>query len=310
MTLRHFLEVTDLSVDELHEVLDLSRRPVASLGRPLHDDDGPGGVALVFEKPSNRTRHSMEMAVVQLGGHPVYTRGEEVGLDVREPVEDVTRIMSGYHRMLAARVFDHGVLERMVAVSSIPVVNMLSDLAHPLQGLADLLTMFEALGPLEGRTVAYVGDYNNVARSLSEGCVLLGAHVRLGCPPGFDAPDAELERLSLLGRGNVEQHPRPEVAVEGASAVHTDTWTSMGQEAEKAERQRAFEGFTVDEAMMSRAAPEAIFMHCLPAYRGYEVAPEVIDGPRSFVIRQGHHRLSAARGLLAFLLQHVEGEAR
>lgn len=306
MTLRHFLEVTDLTIDELHQVLDLSRRPVASLGRPLAGDDGAGGVALVFEKPSNRTRHSMEMAVVQLGGHPVYTRGEEVGLDVREPVEDVTRILAGYHRMLAARVFDHAVLERMVAVAPVPVVNMLSDRAHPLQALADLLTMHEALGPLDGRVVAYVGDYNNVARSLAEGCVMLGAHVRLGCPADFDADAAELERLSLLGPGTVEQSPRPFDAVAGAHAVHTDTWTSMGQETEKQARQQAFEGFTVDEEMMSHAAPEAIFMHCLPAYRGFEVASEVIDGPRSFVIRQGHHRLSAARGLLAFLLLHLE----
>ncbi|MFZ1489417.1 MAG: ornithine carbamoyltransferase [Ilumatobacteraceae bacterium] len=296
--MRHLLGVTDLDPSELALVLDIARRPIASLGRPLEGQ----GAALIFEKPSNRTRHSMEMAVVQLGGHPVYTRGEEVGLDVREPVEDVTRILNGYHGLLAARVFDHSVVERMAAVSSTPVVNMLSDREHPLQALADVLTMAAELGPLADRTVAYVGDYNNVARSLGRAAAMLGMHVRFGCPPGFDAGDEDLATLAALGAASVEQHPRPEAAIKGADAVHTDTWTSMGQEAEKEERRRAFEGYTVTEAMMSGAAVDAIFMHCMPAYRGFEVAADVIDGPRSRVIRQGHDRLHAARAAIAFLL--------
>lgn len=296
--MRHLLGVTDLDPSELALVLDIARRPIASLGRPLEGQ----GAALIFEKPSNRTRHSMEMAVVQLGGHPVYTRGEEVGLDVREPVEDVTRILNGYHGLVAARVFDHSVVERMAAVSSTPVVNMLSDREHPLQALADVLTMAAELGPLADRTVAYVGDYNNVARSLGRAAAMLGMHVRFGCPPGFDAGDEDLATLAALGAASVEQHPRPEAAIKGADAVHTDTWTSMGQEAEKEERRRAFEGYTVTEAMMSGAAVDAIFMHCMPAYRGFEVAADVIDGPRSRVIRQGHDRLHAARAAIAFLL--------
>ena len=296
--MRHLLGVTDLDPSELALVLDIARRPIASLGRPLEGQ----GAALIFEKPSNRTRHSMEMAVVQLGGHPVYTRGEEVGLDVREPVEDVTRILNGYHGLLAARVFDHSVVERMAAVSSTPVGNMLSDRGHPLQALADVLTMAAELGPLADRTVAYVGDYNNVARSLGRAAAMLGMHVRFGCPPGFDAGDEDLATLAALGAASVEQHPRPEAAIKGADAVHTDTWTSMGQEAEKEERRRAFEGYTVTEAMMSGAAVDAIFMHCMPAYRGFEVAADVIDGPRSRVIRQGHDRLHAARAAIAFLL--------
>ncbi len=159
-------------------------------------------MALIFEKPSNRTRHSMEMAVVQLGGHPVYTRGDEVGLDVRESVEDVTRVMAGYHAMLAARVFEHDVVVRMAAISPVPVVNMLSDWSHPLQALADVLTMQQVHGDLDGRTIAYVGDWNNVSRSLAEACVLLGAHVSLGCPVGYDASaDDELERIDSLGTG-------------------------------------------------------------------------------------------------------------
>lgn len=294
--MRHLLDIMDFSADELVNALELAERPdlppvLAGLG-----------VALIFEKPSNRTRQSMEMAVVQLGGHPIYTRGEEVGFDVRETVEDVTRVMAGYHAMLAARVFDHGVVERMAAVSPVPIVNMLSDQSHPLQALADTLTMLQAHGPLTGQTVAYVGDYNNVSRSLAEACVMLGANVALACPLGYDASDAEIERLNILGDGRVDQVHRPLEAVAGAIAVHTDTWTSMGQEAEKDDRKQAFEGYTVTTHLMAAAAPNAGFYHCLPAYRGFEVAADVIDGPNSFVIRQSHNRLHAARGAMAFLM--------
>ncbi|MFZ4718972.1 MAG: ornithine carbamoyltransferase [Ilumatobacteraceae bacterium] len=293
---RHFLDITDLSADELRLVLDLAQR--SDLPRPL---DGKG-VALIFEKPSNRTRHSMEMAVVQLGGHPVYTRGEEVGLDTRETVEDVTRVMAGYHGMLAARVFRHEVVVRMAACSAVPVVNMLSDWSHPLQALADALTMQQVHGDLEGRTVAYVGDWNNVSRSLAEVCVLLGADVSLGCPVGYGASEAELDRINAMGTGAVRQSHRAADAVVGATAVHTDTWTSMGQEAEKAERVKVFEGFGVTAALMAAALPGAGFYHCMPAYRGYEVTAEVIDGPSSHVIAQAHNRLHAARGALAFVM--------
>ncbi len=296
MSVRHFLELTDLDAAELHAVLALAERT------DLPEVLAGLGVALIFEKPSNRTRQSMEMAVVQLGGHPVYTRGEEVGFDVRETVEDVTRVMAGYHGVLAARVFDHDVVARMAAVSPVPVVNMLSDLAHPLQGLADALTMQQVLGSLDGKVVAYVGDYNNVARSLAEASLLLGATVSLGCPVGYAASDAELERLGGIGSGRVAQTHRALDAVAGADAVHTDTWTSMGQEDEKTARKQAFEGFTVDSSMMAAAAPSAGFFHCLPAYRGLEVTADVIDGPRSHVIAQAHNRMHAARALLAFLM--------
>jgi ornithine carbamoyltransferase len=294
---RSLLDITDVDAADARLVLDLAERPPDALGRPL---DGQG-VALIFEKPSNRTRHSMEMAVVQLGGHPVYTRGEEVGFDTREPVEDIAKIMSGYHAIIAARVFHHAVVERLAASASVPVVNMLSDWSHPLQGFADALTMRQCLGELDAKTVAYVGDYNNVARSLAEVSALLGMHVRFGCPLGFQADDAELERIALMGAASVEQTTRPADAVAGAHAVHTDTWVSMGQESDKEERRRAFEGFTVDETMMSFADPAAVFMHCLPAYRGFEVSPGVIDGPQSVVFQQGHNRLHSARAVLAFL---------
>lgn len=294
---RHLLDVTDFSPHEVREILALAQQPVDTLDRPLAGQ----GAALIFEKPSNRTRHSMEMAVAQLGGHPVYTRGEEVGFDTREPVEDIARILEGYHALIAARVFDHLTVTRMAAVVEVPVVNMLSDHSHPLQAFADALTMQQSLGELSGKTVAYVGDYNNVARSLAEVSAMLGMHIRFACPHGFDAPFVELERFGLLGAGSVEQTTRPAEAVEGAHAVHTDTWVSMGQEAEKQQRLQQFEGFTVDADMMALADAQAVFMHCLPAYRGIEVAADVIDGPQSVVFRQGHNRLHAARGAMAFL---------
>jgi len=298
MTHRNFLHAYDLSVAELQNVLALAEAPIAQLGRPL---DGKG-VALIFEKPSNRTRHSMEMAVVQLGGHPVYTRGEEVGMDVRESVEDITNVMSGYHAMLCARVFDHSVLHRMAAVSSVPVVNMLSDFAHPLQAVADVLTMKQSLGDLSGKTVTYVGDFNNVARSLCEASAMLGMHIRLGCPEGYDAQDNELLGLTELGAASVEQYRDISIAVSGAHAVHTDTWTSMGQESESTEREAVFAGFEVTNEIMSLAEANAIFMHCLPAHRGQEVSPSVIDGPQSKIYQQAHNRMHAARGVLAFLM--------
>ncbi len=295
---RHLLDLTDLTPTELADVLALSATPIETLGHPLRGQ----GTALIFEKPSNRTRHSMEMAVVQLGGHPIYTRGDEVGFDTRETVEDITRIMAGYHGVLAARVFDHSIVARMAAVSAVPVVNMLSDRSHPLQAVADTLTMQEDLGPLAGRIVAYVGDYNNVARSLAQACVMLGAHVRLGCPSGYGASDEELFALNDLAGGTVEQFRDPFDAAAGAHAVHTDTWTSMGQEAEKAGRQEVFGHYQVNGGLMAAAARDAIFMHCLPAHRGLEVSSDIIDGPQSRVFQQGHNRMHAARGLLAFLV--------
>ena len=294
---RHLLNITDFTSQELGLIIDLASRPIASLGRPLEG----AGVALIFEKPSNRTRHSMEMAVVQLGGHPVYTRGEEVGIDTREPAEDIMKILEGYHAMVAARVFDHAVLDRMSAVASVPVVNMLSDRSHPMQALADVLTMTREFGDLAGRTVAWVVDYNNVARSLGEACAMVGANLRFACPDGFGPTVDELERFVALGSPDVASTTDPASAVAGAHAVHTDTWVSMGQEDDTAARRAAFAGYTVDESLMAGAADDAIFMHCLPAYRGYEVAASVIDGPRSRIIGQGHDRMHAARGALAFL---------
>lgn len=297
--MRHFLNIVDLSRNELARVLELATQRQESLGWPLADY----GVALIFEKPSNRTRQSMEMAVVQLGGHPIFTRGEEVGFDVRESVEDITRIMAGYHAMIAARVFNHEVLERMASINTVPIVNMLSDVSHPLQALADVLTMREEFGSLKGKTVAWIGDYNNVARSLAEASALEGMHLRLASPHGYGAGADELARIAALGAASVEAFDEAQTAAVGAHAVHTDVFVSMGQEADTDQRLKDFAKFQVNEAMMAVADRSAIFMHCLPAHRGVEVAAEVIDGPASRVERQAHNRMHAARGLLAFLCE-------
>jgi ornithine carbamoyltransferase len=285
--MRHFLEVDDLSADELAAVLDLAEEP--DVPAVL----GGRGAALLFEKPSNRTRVSMEMAVVQLGGHPVSLRGDEVGIDVRETAEDVARTLSQYCAVIGARVFEHAKLVRMAAVAGVPIVNLLSDEAHPCEALGDLLTLRQRLGTLAGRRLAYVGDGNNVCRSLMAAAALTGIGMRVATPPGY-APPAD--GVTLLTNDPAE-------AVDGVDAVYTDVWASMGQEREAARRREDFAGFAVDDELMARAAPDAVFLHCLPAHRGEEVAASVIDGPRSAVWQQASNRMHAQRGLLAWLLR-------
>ncbi|MBV8957839.1 MAG: ornithine carbamoyltransferase [Actinobacteria bacterium] len=282
---RHFLEVDDLDANELLTVLDLARLP----------DPPPvlagKGVALLFEKPSARTRNSTEVAVFELGGHPVTMRGEEVGIDTRETAEDLTRTLACFHIAIAARVFDHAHLERMAAVSSVPVVNLLSDRGHPCQALADLLTLHDRWGSFEGRTLAWVGDGNNVCQSLIRAAALTGMRVQVATPDGY-APDPA---------GAAVLTHDPAEAVKGADAVFTDTWASMGQEDEAAARRTAFAGFTVDDALMAQAKADALFLHCLPAHRGEEVVPSVLDGPQSVVWPEAENRLHAIRGLFLFL---------
>ena len=296
--LRHLLEVDDLTRDELAAVLDLAddpARPQLLAGR---------AVALYFEKPSLRTRHSSEVAVVELGGHPLTFRSDEVGTAEREPLDDIARVLSGYHALIGGRVYDHATLECFAASATVPVVNLLSDRGHPCQALADLLTMRQHWGRLDGRTVCWVGDYNNVARSLGIGAAMSGMALRIASPPGYGPSDVDIEHL--LGVGLAEAPfvtTRPEEAAKGADAVHTDVWASMGQEAEADVRQRAFEGFTVDDAVLGAAQVDAVFMHCLPAHRGEEVAATVVDGAHSLVFTQARNRLDAFRGLLRFLLE-------
>jgi ornithine carbamoyltransferase len=293
--MRHFLEVDDLSPSELSAVLDLAEQP-----NPERFLAGRG-VALIFEKPSNRTRNSTEMAVVGLGGHPVSIRGEEIGLGERESPEDVTRVLARYHAAIGARVFDHAVLEAMAQVDEVPIFNLLSDHAHPCQVLADLLTLRQHWGSLASRTVAWIGDGNNVARSLTTGCGLAGVNLRLACPAGHGVDPVAVDGARSRG-SEVLTTTDPIEAVQGADAVYTDVWVSMGQEVEAAQREDAFAGYQVDGKLMDRAADDAVFLHCLPAHRGLEVAADVIDGPRSLVWDQAENRMHATRGLLAWLV--------
>jgi ornithine carbamoyltransferase len=291
---RHFLDVDDLDADELDQVLaDAENRqpPQVLAGR---------GAALLFEKPSLRTRSSMELAVVQLGGHPVTISRDEAGIDTRETAEDIGRVLSRYHAVIGARVFDHGKLERLAAVSSVPVVNMLSDAAHPCQALADLLTVRQHFGDVKARVLAYVGDGNNVCTSLMLAAAMQDMEVRVAAPTDYAPPSTMVDRARDLGEVVVTDDPL--AAVRGADVVYTDVWTSMGQEDEAERRRRAFAGFTVDDALMDAASPDAVFLHCLPAHRGEEVAASVLEGPQSLVWQQAENRLHAQRGLLYWLL--------
>jgi ornithine carbamoyltransferase len=276
---RHLLSIRDLSAHDLEEILRLSEQPAS---RVLQDK----GVALYSEKPSARTRNSMEMATSQLGGHPVYLQPAELGIGSRESVADVARTLACYHAIVAARVFDHALLEQMAAVNAAPVLNMLSGSDHPLQALADLLTIKQLLGRIEGARVAFIGEGNNVSRSLAEACALAGAEFVSASPNGHGLEGALTD---------------PHEAVEGADIIYTDVWVSMGGE-DSDDRRAAFEPYQVDEALMPRA-PGAWFMHCLPARRGEEVTAPVIDGPRSAVWRQAENRMHTARGAMLWMLE-------
>ncbi len=309
---RHFLDVDDLSCDELDDVLATAVLPAAEVSQVL----AGRGAALLFEKPSARTRSSTELAVVGLGGHPVYIQGPEVGVDERETAEDVARTLACYHAVVCARVLDHTTLVRMAGALDeaptdagddgsfpvpVPVVNLLSDRAHPCQALADLLTLRQVFGTVEGRTVAYIGDANNVWRSLALAAAMSGIRLRTASPEGYEPDADDLARVARLG-GDVEVTSDPREAATGADALYTDVWTSMGQEDEQELRRKAFEGFTIDDDMVGRAAPDAVVLHCLPAHRGEEITGAVLDGPRSVVWRQAANRMLAVRGLLGWLL--------
>jgi len=309
--IRNFLDVDDLSCDELESVLALAALPAADVAPVLQGR----GAALVFEKPSARTRSSTEMAVRALGGHAVYIQGAEVGIDRRESAEDVARTLACYHAVVCARVLDHEVLVRMVAAldssapsspPAVPVVNLLSDVAHPCQALADLLTLRQVYGEVEGRTVAYIGDANNVWRSLALAAAMTGMRLRTACPDGYEPDGDDLARVARLG-GELEVCSDPAEAATGADALYTDVWTSMGQEEEAELRRKAFAGYTIDDELLARAAPEAVVLHCLPAHRGEEITASVLEGPRSVVWRQAANRMHAMRGLLAWLLDASRG---
>ena len=280
------LTIADLGKEGLEAILALAQ--ARDLGRPLAGK----GVALVFQKPSARTRNSMEMAVVQLGGHPVHIQKDEVGLGSRESAEDVARTLACFHAVIAARVTDHRDLDRMAAATERPVLNLLSDRAHPLQALADLLTAKQLLGSLEAARIAYIGDANNVCLSLAEACSLLGVALRIASPDGYGLT-AEMP--------HVRQLVDPAEAVKGANLVYTDVWVSMGQDEEAEARRAAFASYQVNTELMAKS-DDAWFLHCLPAHRGEEVSGDVMENAKSAVWQLAENRMHTARGALAWML--------
>lgn len=302
---RHFLRDDDLTPAEQREVLDLAARMKADrfAFRPL---EGPKSVAVLFDKTSTRTRFSFARGIADLGGNPIVVNPGEAQLGAKESVSDTARVLSRMVDLIVWRTFAHAGLEEMAAHSSVPVINSLTDDFHPCQILADLQTIREHKGELAGLTAAYVGDAaNNMGHSYLLGFATAGIHIRVGGPDGY-GPRADIvadaQRIAAETGGSVTITHDPIEAVRGADAVITDTWVSMGQEAEKAKRQEIFAEYRVTEHLMSAAKTDAIFLHCLPAYREYEVAPEVIDGPQSVVWDEAENRVHAQKALMAWLL--------
>lgn len=257
----------------------------------------------MFEKPSLRTRVSFETAFTRLGGSSIFLRGKDVGMGVRESVADFARVISQYVDALAVRTFAHSTLEELASYAAIPVVNALSDDAHPCQAMADMLTLRELKGSLEGRKLTFVGDGNNVAMSLAEAAALLGVEFVLACPEGYEYPEAFTTAFAARFPGSTLQVSNdPNVAAADADAVYSDVWASMGQEHEADQRREIFAPFQVDEDLMARAKPDAVFLHCLPAHRGEEVTSGVLDGPRSRVFQQAANRMYFQMALLEWLV--------
>jgi ornithine carbamoyltransferase len=299
MTVRHFLTLMDLSPQELASLMHRAIELKAMHARgELHEPLKNKSLALIFDKSSTRTRVSFEAGTAQLGGNSMFLSPNDTQLGRGEPIEDTARVISRMVDVIVVRTHEHAKVERFAAYSRVPVINALTDLFHPCQLLADIQTFIEQRGEIGGRTAAWVGDGNNVCHSWMQAAVQFGFHLNIASPKGYE-PDAAL-LAQCATHVTLTQDPR--AAVKGADVVVTDTWASMGQEAEKAARLQAFAGYQVDTAMMKLAHQDALFMHCLPAYRGYEVAAEVIDGPQSVVWDEAENRLHAQKALLEFLL--------
>ena len=299
---RDLISLADLSPAELERVLDRAaelkeEHQAGRLGRPLLGK----GVALIFQKPSTRTRLSFEMGVWLLGGHAVVLNPREMQLGRGETIEDTGRALSRYLQAVMIRTFDQGEVERLAAGAEVPVINGLTDLEHPCQVLADLLTLRERLGGLRGRKLAYLGDGNNVANSLLLGCALAGMDVSIGCPASARPDAGVLRKARRLASGAVEVTADPVKAARGAQALYTDVWVSMGQEGGE-ERLRALRPYQLNAGLLAHAAEGALVMHCLPAHRGEEITAEVMDGGQSVVWDQAENRMYAQMGLLDLVM--------
>ena len=295
---RHFLAIPDFTRTELDRLFDLaeSMRSGEYTKKPLAGKS----LAMIFLKSSTRTRVSFEVGTWQLGGHALFLSSRDVQIGRGEPIPDTARVLSRYVDGIMIRTFAHADVEELARYASVPVINGLTDLLHPCQVLADVLTIRQHLGPYEGKKVAWIGDGNNMANSWINAAYRLGFELTLACPPGYDPDAAILARAQ--GETNVSLVRDPAEAVVGAHVVNTDVWASMGQEEEQAQRAKAFAGYTVDGKLMKRAAPDAIFLHCLPAHRGEEVSADVIDGPQSRVFDEAENRLHMQKAIMAALI--------
>jgi len=299
MSTRHFLSLRDLTPEELGNIIQRAIELKAmqkrgELFEPLRNKM----LALMFDKSSTRTRVSFETGMTQLGGNSMFLSPRDTQLGRGEPIEDTARVLSRMVDVIVIRTHSHQMVETFATYSQVPVINALTDLLHPCQLLADIQTFVEHRGDIRARTVAWIGDGNNVCHSWMNAASMLGFKLNIATPEGYRPGETMIEKC----RDSIELFTDPGQAVLNADVVVTDTWASMGQEEEKKEREKAFAGFMVDAALMKKANPDALFMHCLPAYRGSEVAAEVIDGPQSVVWDEAENRLHAQKALLEFLL--------
>ncbi len=296
---RDFLNIRDFSATETLALCALAERMRARIytAKPL----AGMSLAMIFMKSSTRTRVSFEVGATQLGATAHFLSPRDVQIGRGEPIEDTARVLSRYVDGIMIRTFAHADVEALAQAATVPVINGLTDLSHPCQILADVLTMRQHLGEVRGRTVAWIGDGNNMANSWIEAAALLGFRLRMACPEGYD-PDPDF--LARAAGADIELLRDPQAAVDGADVVTTDVWASMGQEQEQRLREQAFAGYQVDSALMARAARDAIFLHCLPAHRGEEVSAEVIDGPQSQVWDQAENRLHIQKAIMAVLMGH------
>ena len=299
MKRRHFLAIPDLTKTELCDLFDLAAR----MKRGDYEETPLAGktLGMIFAKSSTRTRVSFEVGAYQLGGHALFLSARDIQLGRGEPIRDTARVLSRYLDGIMIRTFDHADVEELARFSAIPVINGLTDLQHPCQVLADLLTVRESLGGWEGKAIAWIGDGNNMANSWIDAAGTLGFELRLACPDGYLPDPAVLERNQSKAKITVTRDPKE--AARGAHVINTDVWASMGQEEEQEERAVAFQGYIVDPELMRLADRKAIFLHCLPAHRGEEVAEEVIEGPQSRVWDQAENRLHAQKALMAILME-------
>ncbi len=304
--MRHFLDLADWRSSDIMGLLDRARELKQAMKdgqqRPLLAGKTLG---MVFQKPSLRTRTSFDVGMFQLGGHAVMLGPDEIQLGQRESITDVAQVLSGYVDGIMARVFQHGHLLQLAAKATVPVINGLSDDRHPCQALADMLTVYEAFGQIEGLKIAYVGDGNNVAASLMLASVKLGADFAIATPPRYGLPQTVWEKAvaEVTDRPvNIKGYTNPNEAVQDAHVVYTDTWVSMGQESQRDEKLRHFRPYQINEQLLSHARSDAIVLHCLPAHRGEEITDAVMDGPRSAVFQQSENRLHAQKALLVDLM--------